>query len=86
MSEWLGKPKRTVDDMSPYWRTKPFLAKSFEELQMLRISLVLPYDIAEEFVEAVDRKYGKFTGKTVKEASLEAILEWMKKQKDLRVK
>lgn len=81
MAEWLGKPKRTVNDMSPYWRRKPFLAKSFEELQMLRISLVLPNDISNEFIKIVSKKYGKFTGAKIKEAALEAIVEWMKQQK-----
>jgi hypothetical protein len=83
MSEWLGKSRIEKEDLDKDFPslTKyfPMLARFYIENQRMRIVLPLEYDMAERFKAVLKKKYGKITPVTVREATLEAISNWIEK-------
>ena len=81
MSEWLGRPRIKKEDIKKYQPTFvanfPTLAKYFEDNQKLRITLVLDYDFADQFLELVKKKYKKATPTTIHLAAEEALKKWV---------
>jgi len=83
MSEWLGKARVEKEDLDKDFPslTKyfPMLGKFYVDNQRMRIYLPLEYDMAEKFKAVLVKKYGKVTPKAVREATLEAISDWIAK-------
>ena len=81
MSEWLGRPKIKKEDIKKYQPTFvenfPTLAKYFEDNQKLRVTLILDYDFADEFMAVVKKKYDKVTPTTIHLAADEALKKWV---------
>ena len=84
MSEWLGKPKLSREDIAEYQPSMeelfPLLVRYFVDDQKFRMTAVLSYDIFESFKNEVIEKYGKFTSKEINEALEEAIKKWIDKK------
>ena len=84
MSEWLGKSRIEKEDLDKDFPSLnkffPMLGKFYLENQRMRIMLPLEYDMAEKFKAILVRKYGKVTPKAVREATLEAIADYIAKE------
>ena len=83
MSEWLGKSRIEREDLDRAFHSLnkyfPMLGRFFMENQRMRIVLPLDYEFAEEFKAMLLKRYGKVSPRTVREAALEAISDWLKK-------
>ena len=81
MSEWLGKSRieekdieKSMPSMAKYF---PMLTRYYVDNQKLRVNLALPYEMGEEFKEAVTQTYGSFNPTNVRKAGMEAIDRWI---------
>ncbi|MEM3565099.1 MAG: hypothetical protein QXS27_05410 [Candidatus Jordarchaeaceae archaeon] len=81
MAEWIGKPRRRIEEMEPYWGRSPVLAEFFINAKKPRVSLVIPYELFDEFKEAITKKYGSFSAPNMQRAASEAIRDWISKIK-----
>ncbi len=82
MSEWLGKPEITEEDIS---RNQPNLAEFFPMLTRyymddgkMRLIYVLPHEERARFAAAVKKKYGTFSPTNMRKAMGEALDAWIK--------
>ncbi|MGQ9722075.1 MAG: hypothetical protein ACUVXA_12220 [Candidatus Jordarchaeum sp.] len=81
MAEWRGKPKRSLDDISPYWHRSPYLAKFFVQTAMPKVIATLSYEMFERLIEAVESRFGSFSAITLNRAVIEALEKWIAEQK-----
>jgi hypothetical protein len=77
MAEWRGKPKRTPDDLSPYWHRSPYLAEFFVQATMPKIMTTLPYELFEKLKEEVEKRFGSFSALTLNKAIVQALEKWI---------
>ena len=77
MAEWLGKPKATKKDLSPYFRNLKTLADTLVEDRLPRIVITLDLELSPKFFQAVKKKYGSVTPTNVQKAGCEAIKKWV---------
>ena len=81
MSEWLGKPRITKEDIIKSQPSMeeffPSLVKYYVENQKYRVVVPFERENYELFKKAVIEEYGKFTPNETKEAIEEAILLWV---------
>ena len=82
MSEWLGKPLVTEDDIR---RSQPNIAEFFPMLTKyfvddgkMRVVYVMPHEEREKLVAAVKKAYGSFSPTNMRKAFAEAINTWIK--------
>ena len=82
MSEWLGKPLVSEDDIR---RSQPNIAEFFPMLTKyyaddgkMRIVYIMPHEEREKFVTAVKKTYGSFSPTNMRKAFAEAIDAWIK--------
>ena len=83
MSEWLGKPEVTEDDIR---RTQPNIANFFPMLTRyyvddgkMRVTHIMPHEERKKFVASVKKVYGSFSAANMKKAVAEAIDVWIQK-------
>jgi hypothetical protein len=81
MAEWRGKPKRSYDELTPYWHRTPILAKFFVQATMPKIMTTVPHELFEGLKEAVEKKFGSFSAITLNKAVREALEKWLNEQK-----
>ncbi|MFX1298328.1 MAG: hypothetical protein ACFFD2_26170 [Promethearchaeota archaeon] len=85
MSEWLGKPRVSKKDIEEYQpsfvKMFPTLVKYYEENQKFRMTVVFDYPLYDSFKEVVAKKFGVFTRAEADKAIIEAIQDWIKKNK-----
>ncbi|NVM53821.1 MAG: hypothetical protein HWN66_08980 [Candidatus Helarchaeota archaeon] len=85
MSEWLGKPRVSKEDVEEYQpsfvKMFPTLVKYYTENQKFRMTVVFSYQLFDSFKEVVAKKYGTFTRGEADKAILEAIQEWIANNK-----
>jgi hypothetical protein len=82
MSEWLGKPRLTLEDIkkaqpsvSEYF---PMLTRYYVDDQKMRLVVVLSHEAADKFKKAVTDTFGSFIPTNMKKAAVEAIDAWIK--------
>ena len=77
MAEWLGKPKATKEDLTPYFRNLKTLADALVEDRLARIVITLDLELSPKFFQAVKKKYGSITPFNVEKAGNDAIKKWV---------
>ncbi len=86
MSEWLGMPRITEEDIEKYQPmiTKyfPALTKYFIDNQKFRVSLILDWDFADKFRAVLKQEYGPdgINPINVQAAVKEALELWIEKK------
>ena len=81
MAEFLGKPRPTKEDISSYMRDQSIIVEYFLDEMKPKIHLTVDHDLWAEFEHALVKKYGKFSPMNVRKAALEALEEWVRKNK-----
>ncbi|NVM04894.1 MAG: hypothetical protein HWN67_21415 [Candidatus Helarchaeota archaeon] len=85
MSEWLGKPRVSKEDIDEYQpslvKSFPSLIKYYEDNQKFRLTLIFDHPLFDSFKKIVEKKYKKFTRFEADKAIMEAIEEWISKNK-----
>ncbi|NVM28492.1 MAG: hypothetical protein HWN65_06590 [Candidatus Helarchaeota archaeon] len=85
MSEWLGKPRVSEEDIEEYQpsfvKMFPTLVKYYEKNQRFRMTVIFDYPLFDSFKKVVEKKYGTFTRAEADKAIIEAIEEWIKNNK-----
>ena len=85
MAEWLGYPKLKKEDiekLSPYFtRFQKHEAEEFVRIRMGRVVVLFDHEFYQEFLDAVRKRYGDIAHHHVNGAALEAIKEWVQKNK-----
>ncbi|NVM29446.1 MAG: hypothetical protein HWN65_11455 [Candidatus Helarchaeota archaeon] len=84
MSEFLGKPKRTDEDLYSrmrIYKKLPKLRKFFVNNDKPRIHVIVDYDLFEDLEKAVLKKYGNVTNDNINNAAIEALKLWIKENK-----
>lgn len=83
MAEWLAKPRVTEEDIRKSLPTFseffPTLVKYFADDQKMRVTLILPYEKADKFKQAVIKTFGAFGPTNINRAAAEALDQWIKK-------
>ena len=85
MSEWLGKPRVSKEDIEEYQpsfvKMFPNLVKYYVENLKFRMTITFEHPLFDAFKEIVEKKYDKFTRFVAEKAIIEAIEEWINKNK-----
>ncbi len=79
MAEWIGKPKRRLEEMEPYWERSTVITEFFLNAKRPRVLVVIPHELFDEFKKAITKKYGSFSAPNMQRASSEAIKDWISK-------
>ncbi len=84
MSEWLGKPEVTEEDIR---RVQPNVAEFFPMLTRyyvddgkMRLIYVMDHEERKRFVAAVKKAYGSFSPTTMRKAVSDALHAWVQKK------
>lgn len=86
MSEWLGKPKVSKEDIEEYQPTlvkdHPSLVQYYIEDQKFRVTITFPHELFDDFKKVVLREFGEFTADKARRAVEEAIKKWINERED----
>ena len=86
MSEWLGKSRieeqDLLDSVPSIVKHFPMLSRFYIDNQKIRLHLVLPYDVGDDFRETVTRRYGAFNPTTIREAGMAALTGWLESNRE----
>ena len=77
-SEWLGYPYLEIGDIDhDFFRYSEFLAQSLVDNRKGRINLVMDHDVYQNFLAAVEKKFGNINASSVNKAAFDAVKAWM---------
>lgn len=77
-SEWLGYPYLEIKDIDhEFFRYSEFLAQSLVDNRKGRVNLVMDHDVYQDFLAAVEKKFGNINASSVNKAALDAVKTWM---------
>ncbi|MBU6996105.1 MAG: hypothetical protein HXS41_01165 [Theionarchaea archaeon] len=81
-SEWLGYPHLKLDDIEhEFFQYSEFLAQSLVDNRKGRVYLVMDHDLYQDFLSAVEKKFGNAHASSVNTAALNAVKAWVEEVK-----
>lgn len=79
MAEYAGMPKVKKEDLPKFYHDQSTYVRHFENIDRVRVVIVFPYDLWDQFEEAVKKKYGSISYVDVDAAALDAVKLWSEK-------
>lgn len=77
-SEWLGYPHLKIEDIDhEFFQYSEFLAQSLVDNRKGRVNLVMDHDVYQNFLSAVEKKFGNMNASSVNKAAMDAVMAWV---------
>jgi hypothetical protein len=81
-SEWLAYPHLELKDIEhEFFKYSEFLAQSLVDNRKGRVYLVMDHDLYQDFLSAVEKKFGNIHASSVNTAAMDAVKAWVEEVK-----